>query len=76
LNSIPGGQHGVHRSNPGFYHSKESACGCVGIYTTHAAAELYAEAFDSVGKLELLEDFVGLERSIMGWRGIVEGLRW
>jgi dihydroorotase len=36
---------------------KESACGCAGCYTAHAALELYAEAFESVGKLESLEGF-------------------
>ena len=38
--------------------AKENACGCsAGSYTAHAAIELYAEAFDSVGKLEQLEAF-------------------
>jgi dihydroorotase len=37
--------------------SKESGCGCAGIYTAHAAIELYAEAFDSVGALDKLEGF-------------------
>jgi dihydroorotase len=37
--------------------AKESACGCAGIYTAHAAIELYAEAFDAVGALERLEGF-------------------
>jgi dihydroorotase len=36
---------------------KESSCGCAGIYTAHAAIELYAEAFDSVGALDKLDDF-------------------
>lgn len=36
---------------------KESACGCAGIYTAHAAMELYAEAFDSIGALDRLEGF-------------------
>ncbi|CAG0994512.1 dihydroorotase [Anaerolineae bacterium] len=36
---------------------KESACGCAGCYTAHAAIELYAEAFEAVGKLENLEKF-------------------
>ncbi|MER2528625.1 MAG: dihydroorotase [Candidatus Competibacter denitrificans] len=36
---------------------KEAACGCAGCYTAHAALELYAEAFDSVGALEKLEAF-------------------
>jgi len=37
--------------------TKEAACGCAGMYTAHAALELYAEAFDSVGALDKLEAF-------------------
>lgn len=37
--------------------AKESACGCAGVYTAHAAVELYAEAFDSVGALDKLQGF-------------------
>jgi dihydroorotase len=37
--------------------AKEAGCGCAGIYTAHAAIELYAEAFDDAGALERLEDF-------------------
>src|SRR4249919_205449 len=37
--------------------AKESDCGCAGVYTAHAAIELYAEAFDSAGALEKLEGF-------------------
>ena len=37
--------------------AKESACGCAGIYTAHAAIELYAEAFDAAGALDRLEAF-------------------
>jgi dihydroorotase len=37
--------------------AKEAACGCAGLYTAHAALELYAEAFDAVGKLDRLEGF-------------------
>ena len=40
--------------------SKESACGCAGVYTAHAAVELYAEAFESRGKLDLLEGFLSV----------------
>jgi dihydroorotase len=36
---------------------KENACGCAGIYTAHAAIELYAEAFEQAGALEKLEAF-------------------
>ncbi len=38
-------------------HAKESACGCAGIYTAHAALELYAEVFEQAGALERLEAF-------------------
>ena len=37
--------------------AKESACGCAGIYTAHAAIELYAEAFELAGALDRLEAF-------------------
>ncbi len=37
--------------------AKESACGCAGLYTAHAALELYAEVFDAAGKLDKLEGF-------------------
>ncbi len=51
--------------------TKENACGCAGIYTAHAAIELYAEAFDAAGALDKLEafasfhgpDFYGLARN-------------
>ena len=51
--------------------AKESACGCAGLYTAHAALELYAEAFESAGALDKLEgfasffgpDFYGLPRN-------------
>lgn len=36
---------------------KEAACRCAGIHTAHAAIELYAEVFDSVGALDKLESF-------------------
>ncbi len=36
---------------------KETACGCAGIYSSHAAIELYAEAFESVNALSRLEGF-------------------
>lgn len=40
--------------------AKESACGCAGCFTAPAAIELYAEAFESVGKLGALEAFASL----------------
>jgi dihydroorotase len=36
---------------------KEAACGCAGMYTAHAAIELYAEAFEQAGALDKLEAF-------------------
>nr|WP_086940396.1 dihydroorotase [Thaumasiovibrio occultus] len=50
---------------------KESACGCAGSYTAHAAIELYAEVFEQAGALDKLEgfasfngpDFYGLPRN-------------
>jgi len=44
-------------SAPHAIHAKESACGCAGIYTAHAAIELYAEAFEAADALDKLEDF-------------------
>jgi dihydroorotase len=57
-------------SAPHEKNSKENACGCAGMFTAHAAIELYAEAFESAGRLERLEgfashfgaDFYGLAR--------------
>ena len=40
--------------------AKESACGCAGSYTAHAAIELYAEVFDDAGALDKLEAFASL----------------
>ena len=44
-------------SAPHARHTKENACGCAGIFSAHAAIELYAEAFESAGKLDRLEAF-------------------
>lgn len=51
--------------------TKEAACGCAGIYTAHAAIELYAEVFEAASALDKLEafasfygaDFYGLPRN-------------
>jgi dihydroorotase len=59
--------------------AKESACGCAGVYSAHAAIELYAEAFERAGALDRLEgfasvhgaDFYGLPRN----RGRIRLLR-
>lgn len=37
--------------------NKENACGCAGIFTAHAAIELYAAAFEQAGALDKLEAF-------------------
>ncbi len=44
-------------SAPHEQHLKESACGCAGIYTAHAALELYAEVFEQLNALDKLEGF-------------------
>ena len=36
---------------------KEAGCGCAGMYTAHAAIELYAVAFEEAGALDKLEGF-------------------
>ncbi|MEZ5491651.1 MAG: dihydroorotase [Gammaproteobacteria bacterium] len=51
--------------------SKETACGCAGIFSAHAALELYTEVFDRANALDRLEsfaafngpDFYGLPRN-------------
>lgn len=58
-------------SAPHARRDKESACGCAGIYTAHAAIELYAEVFEQACALNRLEafasfhspDFYGLPRN-------------
>ena len=37
--------------------AKESACGCAGMYSAHAALELYVEVFEAQGALDKLEAF-------------------
>jgi dihydroorotase len=37
--------------------AKENACGCAGMFTAHAAIELYATAFEQAGALDKLEAF-------------------
>jgi dihydroorotase len=36
---------------------KETSCGCAGIFSAHAALELYAEAFDRAAALDRLQAF-------------------
>jgi dihydroorotase len=40
--------------------AKEAGCGCAGIYTAHAAIELYAAAFEEAGALDKLEGFASV----------------
>ena len=47
-------------SAPHAKHTKEHSCGCAGIFSAHAAIELYAEAFEHVGRLDRLEAFASL----------------
>ncbi len=47
-------------SAPHARHAKEAACGCAGIYTAHAALELYAIAFEEAGALDKLEGFASV----------------
>jgi len=46
-------------SAPHAKHTKENACGCAGCFTGLHALELYAEAFDSIGMIDMLPDFAG-----------------
>src|SRR6185436_15931586 len=58
-------------SAPHARNTKETGCGCAGIYTAHGGIELYAEAFEAAGALDKLEgfsaffgaDFYGLPRN-------------
>jgi len=58
-------------SAPHARRTKEAACGCAGIFSAHAALELYAQAFEAAGALGKLEafaafhgaDFYGLPRN-------------
>ena len=47
-------------SAPHARHTKETDCGCAGIYTAHAGIELYAEAFAGAGELGRLEGFASI----------------
>ncbi|VAW51175.1 Dihydroorotase [hydrothermal vent metagenome] len=58
-------------SAPHTKHKKESACGCAGIFSAHAAIEIYTSIFEEQGVLDKLEsfasfngpDFYGLPRN-------------
>ena len=40
--------------------TKETACGCAGIFTAPAALEIYAEVFEEEGALDRFEAFASL----------------
>jgi dihydroorotase len=44
-------------SAPHARHTKETSCGCAGVFSAHAGIELYAEAFEAAGRLDRLEAF-------------------
>jgi dihydroorotase len=44
-------------SAPHAKNSKEACCGAAGCFTSHAALELYAEAFEAAGALDKLDNF-------------------
>ena len=51
--------------------AKESSCGCAGVFSAHAALEIYAQVFEAAGALSRLEafashrgaDFYGMQRN-------------
>ena len=47
-------------SAPHSIETKETNCGCAGIYTAHAAVELYTEVFDDNNSLNTLELFLSI----------------
>jgi len=47
-------------SAPHARHTKETACGCAGMYTAHAGIELYAEIFGAYNALDKLEGFASV----------------
>jgi dihydroorotase len=47
-------------SAPHARRTKETACGCAGIFSAHAGLELYAEAFEAAGALDKLEGFASV----------------
>ena len=47
-------------SAPHSVSNKESACGCAGIYSSHAAIELYTSIFENENALDKLESFASV----------------
>lgn len=44
-------------SAPHAQNAKENACGCAGVFSAHAAIEIYAQIFDNANALDKLEAF-------------------
>ncbi|MGE0115105.1 MAG: dihydroorotase [Steroidobacteraceae bacterium] len=69
-------------SAPHAQHTKENDCGCAGMFSAHAALEMYAEAFEQAGRLDRLEafasergaDFYGLPRNTTNV--VLERVNW
>jgi dihydroorotase len=69
-------------SAPHAQHTKESNCGCAGIFSAHAALELYAEVFERAVKIDRLQafasergaDFYGLPRNTT--QVVLERIDW
>ena len=47
-------------SAPHARHTKETTCGCAGMFSAHAGIELYAEVFESAAALDRLEGFASV----------------
>lgn len=60
-------------SAPHARNTKETDCGCAGIYTAHAGIELYCEAFSSAGALEKLEGFAARHGAAFYGLGVNNG---
>ena len=59
-------------SAPHARHTKETSCGCAGLFNAPFAIEAYAQAFDEDGALDRLEAFASLN----GPAGARGGLQW
>jgi dihydroorotase len=57
-------------SAPHSKNSKETACGCAGIYSAHSAVELYAEAFELAGDFSHFENFMSCHGA--GFYGLLQ----
>mmetsp|Transcript_3927 Transcript_3927/g.7927 ORF Transcript_3927/g.7927 Transcript_3927/m.7927 type:complete len:360 (+) Transcript_3927:220-1299(+) len=53
-------------SAPHTIDNKETCVGCAGVFNAHCAVEMYVEAFDSVGKIDALDDFFNAGKRFYG----------